>query len=258
MEQDPGAARQFDVVLQVAAGFVAVEADELEPQADALGKGLQALAPQMAGRFGVAAEDEGEDRAAVEVEGGEQAEFLEHGRGEIPGLVDDQHRRAAGLGEFGQLMPDAGAHLGGGPGGVGAEGGEDLQVQLAHLPRWVGQGDEAIVGGHLLGAQRAQQGRLARAGFSAETGDLAWSEGVVQALQELLVPPGREQGHGGDILAERGGREPEVLEVPDVQCTRVMRQRGMGIREIARVLHVSRKTVRKYTAPDDVVDGPPR
>jgi orotate phosphoribosyltransferase-like protein len=59
-------------------------------------------------------------------------------------------------------------------------------------------------------------------------------------------------------LAEPSTWGEEMLEVPDVQCIRVMRQRGMGIREIARVLHVSRKTVRKYTARDDVVDGPPR
>ncbi len=33
-------------------------------------------------------------------------------------------------------------------------------------------------------------------------------------------------------------------EVPDIQCIRVMVQRGVSIREIARQLHVSRKTVR--------------
>ena len=46
--------------------------------------------------------------------------------------------------------------------------------------------------------------------------------------------------------------------MPDVQCIRVMRQRGMGIREIARSLHLSRKTVRKYTAADYVVEAQPR
>jgi transposase len=49
-----------------------------------------------------------------------------------------------------------------------------------------------------------------------------------------------------------------MLEVPDVQCIRVMRQRGMGIRQIARGLHVSRKTVRKYTAAEYVVEAQPQ
>ena len=49
-----------------------------------------------------------------------------------------------------------------------------------------------------------------------------------------------------------------MLEVPDVQCIRVMRRRGMGIREIARSLHVSRKTVRTYTAADYLVEAQPR
>ena len=49
-----------------------------------------------------------------------------------------------------------------------------------------------------------------------------------------------------------------MLEVPDIQCIRVMAQRGVPIREIARKLHVSRKTVRKYTAPGFVVEVAPR
>lgn len=49
-----------------------------------------------------------------------------------------------------------------------------------------------------------------------------------------------------------------MLEVPDIQCIRVMAQRGVSIREIARQLHVSRKTVRKYAAADFVVEAKPR
>ncbi len=49
-----------------------------------------------------------------------------------------------------------------------------------------------------------------------------------------------------------------MLEVPDIQCIRVMLQRGIPIREIARQLHVSRKTVRKYGAADFVVEAQPR
>jgi len=46
-----------------------------------------------------------------------------------------------------------------------------------------------------------------------------------------------------------------MLEVPDIQCIRVMSQRGISVREIARQLHVSRKTVRKYAAADFVVEA---
>ena len=42
-------------------------------------------------------------------------------------------------------------------------------------------------------------------------------------------------------------------DVPDIQAIRVMKQRGMSRREIAKRLHVSRKTVDKYTAADYVV-----
>ena len=49
-----------------------------------------------------------------------------------------------------------------------------------------------------------------------------------------------------------------MLEVPDVQCIRVMVQRGLSVRQIARELHVSRKTVRKYGDPDYVVRAEPR
>ncbi|MGC8490060.1 MAG: IS21 family transposase, partial [Clostridia bacterium] len=49
-----------------------------------------------------------------------------------------------------------------------------------------------------------------------------------------------------------------MLEVPDIQCIRVMIQRGVSIREVARHLRVSRKTVRKYAAQDFVVDAEPK
>lgn len=49
-----------------------------------------------------------------------------------------------------------------------------------------------------------------------------------------------------------------MLEVPDIQCIRVMYQRGVPIRQIAREMHVSRKTVRKYTAEGFVVEPEPR
>ena len=49
-----------------------------------------------------------------------------------------------------------------------------------------------------------------------------------------------------------------MLEVPDVQCIRVMVQRGLSVRQIARELHVSRKTVRKYGDPDYMVQAEPR
>ncbi len=45
-----------------------------------------------------------------------------------------------------------------------------------------------------------------------------------------------------------------MLKVPDIQSIRAMHQRGVPIREIARRLHVSRKTVRKYVADDFVVE----
>ncbi len=46
--------------------------------------------------------------------------------------------------------------------------------------------------------------------------------------------------------------------MPNIQCSRVMVQRGIPIRQIARELRVSRKTVRKYGAPDYVVEANPR
>jgi transposase len=49
-----------------------------------------------------------------------------------------------------------------------------------------------------------------------------------------------------------------MLEVPDIHCIRVMVQRGVPIREIARQLHVSRKTVRKYAAGDFEVAAEPK
>ncbi len=36
-----------------------------------------------------------------------------------------------------------------------------------------------------------------------------------------------------------------MVEVPDIQCIRVMSQRGISVREIARQLRVSHKAVRK-------------
>jgi transposase len=49
-----------------------------------------------------------------------------------------------------------------------------------------------------------------------------------------------------------------MLDVPDIQSIRVMTQRGIPIREIARLLRVSRKTVRKYAAPGYVVAPKPK
>ncbi len=46
--------------------------------------------------------------------------------------------------------------------------------------------------------------------------------------------------------------------MPDIHAIRVMHQRGMSKRQIAAHLHVSRKTVDKYTAPEYVVPAVPR
>ena len=47
-------------------------------------------------------------------------------------------------------------------------------------------------------------------------------------------------------------------DVPDIHAIRVMWQRGVSKREIARLLHLSRKTVDKYTDPEYVVPAQPR
>ncbi len=71
VEQGLGAAGQFEVVLEVAAGLVAVQANELAPEFHALGQGLQAALADVAGEVGVAAEQQGEDGSGVQIEGGE-------------------------------------------------------------------------------------------------------------------------------------------------------------------------------------------
>ncbi len=57
----------------------------------------------------MAAEEEGEGRAAVAVERRRQADLFQHGDGDVLRLVADEHRRAARLGEFAELTADAGA-----------------------------------------------------------------------------------------------------------------------------------------------------
>ena len=62
-----------------------------EPDPDAGAQGQEVFAPQEIGEATVAGEDDGEQRAGVELGAGQQAQLAEHGGEHLLGLVDEEH-----------------------------------------------------------------------------------------------------------------------------------------------------------------------
>jgi hypothetical protein len=163
------------------------------------------------GQFGMTGEDQGQNRLGVELEGGQKTQLLQQGCGDVLCFIQDQDRGAPGLSEGEELGSDAGPGVGGGPGGLGPQFGEQIEVELAGRPRRVSDGQHAVAGGVVLGQQGPQQRRLATAGLPTKAADLALGEDVGEPGEGLLVQPRQKDAQGGDVAAEGGRAEAEVL-----------------------------------------------
>ena len=158
----------------------------------------------------LAAEDQGEGAAPVELVGGEQAKVLQGLIGEEMRLVDDQDlrrgrlrrwpRRAAAVSPLKRL-------------GLQPEGGGDVGDQAERAQGGEGEGDELVAGG-VQGLGEQGQGRgLAAAAVGHEQGDGVPLQGEVQPGDDLLQALVAEDGLlGGDPWEGLLGEAEVLLE----------------------------------------------
>jgi hypothetical protein len=105
-----------------------------EPGADARAQRDELLAAQLLGQARVAGEHHAQERLRIELRAGHQAQLREHRRAHLLGLVDEQHRAAAGRFQMGE--PGLAQRLEAAPAVVRAQ---RHAKEIAHLAIEVGE-----------------------------------------------------------------------------------------------------------------------